>query len=443
MNIQLSDHFDYKKLLMFALPSICMMMFTSIYSVVDGFFVSNFVGKTPFAAINFIMPILMILGAIGTVFGTGGSALVAKTLGEGDHEKANRLFTLFIIISGVLGVIVTIIGEIFLPDLTALMGAEGQLLNQCIAYGRISLLTMGPFMMQYAFQSFFVTSEKPQLGFAFTVIAGCMNIVLDVLFIIVFHWGIEGSALATSISEIFGGITPCIYFARNNSSLLQFRKTHFDGSSALKACTNGMSEFATSISMSVVGILYNIQLLKYAGENGVAAYGVIMYVNFIFISIFLGFSMGTAPITAYHYGAENHNELKNLLKRSVIIISEVAVILFVVAELLAEVFAEIFVGYDAELKVMTVSAFKIYSGSFLLCGFNTFGSSFFTALNNGLLSAIISFTRTLVFEIGAVLLLPLIFGLTGIWSSIIVAEIAAVILTSAFIINKRNTYHYL
>lgn len=289
MNIQLSDHFDYKKLLMFALPSICMMMFTSIYSVVDGFFVSNFVGKTPFAAINFIMPILMILGAIGTVFGTGGSALVAKTLGEGDHEKANRLFTLFIIISGVLGVIVTIIGEIFLPDLTALMGAEGQLLNQCIAYGRISLLTMGLFMMQYAFQSFFVTSEKPQLGFAFTVIAGCMNIVLDVLFIIVFHWGIEGSALATSISEIFGGITPCIYFARNNSRLLQFRKTHFDGSSALKACTNGMSEFATSISMSVVGILYNIQLLKYAGENGVAAYGVIMYVNFIFISIFLGF----------------------------------------------------------------------------------------------------------------------------------------------------------
>lgn len=443
MNIQLSDHFDYKRLLRFALPSICMMMFTSIYSVVDGFFVSNFVGKVSFAAVNFIMPVLMILGAIGTVFGTGGSAIVAKTLGEGNHDKANRLFTLFIIISGVLGVIVTIIGEIVLPNLTALMGAEGELLNQCIAYGRISLLTMGPFMMQYAFQSFFVTAEKPQLGFAFTVIAGCMNIALDALFIIGFDWGIEGSALATSISEIFGGIAPCIYFACQNSALLKFRKTRFDGPSVLKAGTNGISEFATSVSMSLVGILYNIQLLKYAGENGVAAYGVIMYVNFIFISIFLGFSMGTAPITAYHYGAENHSELKNLLKRSVVIISGFSLILFTAAETLAEVFADIFVGYDAELKAMTVSAFRIFSGSFLLCGFNIFGSSFFTALNNGLLSAIISFARTLLFELGAVLLLPLVFGITGIWSSIIIAEIAAVILTAAFIFKNRSKYHYL
>lgn len=420
-----------------------MMMFTSIYSVVDGFFVSNFVGKVSFAAVNFIMPVLMILGAIGTVFGTGGSAIVAKTLGEGNHDKANRLFTLFIIVSGVLGVIVTIIGEIVLPNLTALMGAEGELLNQCIAYGRISLLTMGPFMMQYAFQSFFVTAEKPQLGFAFTVIAGCMNIALDALFIIGFNWGIEGSALATSISEIFGGIAPCIYFACQNSALLKFRKTLFDGPSVLKAGTNGISEFATSVSMSLVGILYNIQLLKYAGENGVAAYGVIMYVNFIFISIFLGFSMGTAPITAYHYGAENHSELKNLLKRSVVIISGFSLILFTAAETLAEVFADIFVGYDAELKAMTVSAFRIFSGSFLLCGFNIFGSSFFTALNNGLLSAIISFARTLLFELGAVLLLPLVFGITGIWSSIIIAEIAAVILTAAFIFKNRSKYHYL
>ena len=420
-----------------------MMMFTSIYSVVDGFFVSHFVGKVSFAAVNFIMPVLMILGAIGTVFGTGGSAIVAKTLGEGNHDKANRLFTLFIIISGVLGVIVTIIGEIVLPNLTALMGAEGELLNQCIAYGRISLLTMGPFMMQYAFQSFFVTAEKPQLGFAFTVIAGCMNIALDALFIIGFDWGIEGSALATSISEIFGGIAPCIYFACQNSALLKFRKTRFDGTSVLKAGTNGISEFATSVSMSLVGILYNIQLLKYAGENGVAAYGVIMYVNFIFISIFLGFSMGTAPITAYHYGAENHSELKNLLKRSVVIISGFSLILFTAAETLAEVFADIFVGYDAELKAMTVSAFRIFSGSFLLCGFNIFGSSFFTALNNGLLSAIISFARTLLFELGAVLLLPLVFGITGIWSSIIIAEIAAVILTAAFILKNRSKYHYL
>lgn len=440
--IQLSDHFDYKRLLRFALPSICMMIFLSIYSVVDGFFVSNFVGKIPFAAINFIMPILMILGAIGTVFGTGGSALIAKTLGEGNREKANRLFSLFILLPAVLGIGVTIVGEILLPHLAAMMGAEGELLEYCIRYGRISLLTMGPFMMQYAFQSLFVTAEKPQLGFIFTVGSGCCNIVLDALFIIVFGWGIEGAAIATGISEILGGIAPCIYFSRKNSSLLRFAKPVFDTKAIFKAVTNGMSEFVSSISMSVVGIVYNMQLLKYAGEDGVAAYGVIMYVNFIFIAIYIGYSMSTSPIVGFHYGAQNHDELKNLLRRSIILIGGFAVVLFGASELLAEVFAGIFVGYDEALKEMTVSAFRIYAVSFLLCGFNIFGSSFFTALNNGVISAIISFMRTLIFELGAVLLLPMIFGLSGIWSSIIVAEIASLILTTFFIVNKRKVYHY-
>lgn len=443
MNIQLSDHFDYKRLLRFAFPSICMMIFTSIYSVVDGFFVSNFVGKIPFAAINFIMPILMILGAIGTVFGTGGSALVAKTLGEGDNEKANRLFTLFIILPAVLGLITTVIGELALPHMAAWLGAEGDMLENCIRYGRISLLTMAPFMMQYAYQSFFVTAEKPQLGFIFTVGAGCCNIALDALFIIVFGWGIEGAALATGISECIGGIAPCIYFARKNSSLLRLGKTHPDWPSTLKAATNGMSEFVSTISMSVVGMLYNVQLLKYAGEDGVAAYGVIMYVNFMFIAIFIGYSVGTAPVIAYHYGAENHSELKNLLKRSVVILGGFALILFAAAELLAGPIADIFVGYDAGLRAMTVEGFRIYSVSFLFCGFCIFGSSFFTALNNGLISATISFMRTLIFELGAVLLLPLVMGLTGIWSSIIVAEAASLILTTAFIIAKKDRYHYL
>ena len=442
MKIQLSDHFDYKRLLRFALPSICMMIFTSIYSVVDGFFVSNFVGKTPFAAINFIAPVLMILGAIGTVFGTGGSALIAKTLGEGKREKANQLFSLFIILPACVGVLVTLVGELLLPHLAAMMGAEGELLEYCIRYGRISLLTMGPFMMQYAFQSLFVTAEKPQLGFIFTVGAGVCNMVLDALFIIGFGWGIEGAALATGISEILGGLAPCIYFGRKNSSLLHFAKPVFDGRSIRKAITNGMSEFVSSISMSVVGTLYNMQLLKYAGEDGVAAYGVIMYVNFIFIAIFIGYSMSTSPIIGYNYGAANHAELKNLLRRSMVLIGAFAVILFGASQLLAGTFAEIFVGYDADLKAMTTSAFRIYAVSFLFCGFNIFGSAFFTALNNGVISAIISFMRTLIFEVGAVLLLPLIFGVTGIWCAIIVAEIIALILTMFFIVNKRKEYHY-
>ena len=443
MKIQLSDHFDYKRLLRFAFPSICMMIFTSIYSVVDGFFVSNFVGKIPFAAVNFIMPILMIVGAVGTVFGTGGSALVAKTLGEGDHEKANRLFTLFIILPAVIGLVTTVIGEMVLPDIAALMGAEGEMLENCIRYGRISLLTMAPFMMQYAYQSFFVTAEKPQLGFIFTVGAGVCNIVLDALFIVVFGWGIEGAALATGISEVFGGIAPCIYFARKNTSLLRLGKTYVDGPSILKAATNGMSEFVSTISMSVVGMLYNIQLLKYAGEDGVAAYGVIMYVNFMFIAIFIGYAVGTAPVIAYHFGAENHIELKSLLRKSTVIIGMFAIALFAVAELLAGPVADIFVGYAADLRAMTVEGFRIYSVSFLMCGFCIFGSSFFTALNNGLISATISFMRTLIFELGAVLLLPLILGLTGIWCSIIVAEASSLVLTAVFIIAKKNKYHYL
>lgn len=399
-------------------------------------------GKIPFAAINFIMPVIMILGAIGTIFGTGGSALVAKTMGEGDHEKANRLFSLFIFLPAVIGIIVTIIGEICFPSILRMLGAEGEMLEQCIIYGRISFLTMGAFMMQYSFQSFFVTAEKPQLGFVFTVAAGVINIVLDALFIIGFGWGIAGAAIATGISELFGGIAPCIYFAKKNTSLLRLGKTRFDSRAVLKAGTNGMSEFVSSISMSVVGILYNIQLLKYAGEDGVAAYGVLMYVTFIFIAIFLGYSMGTAPVFAFHYGAENHNELKNLLRRSLHILTMFSILLFGAAELLSGFFAEIFVGYDADLKAMTVEAFRIYSVSFLLCGFNIFGSGFFTALNNGLISATISFIRTLIFESAAVLLLPLILGLSGIWSSIIVAETASLIMTAAFLIRMRHRYHY-
>ena len=440
--IQLSDHFDYKRLLRFALPSICMMIFLSIYSVVDGFFVSNFVGKIPFAAINFIMPILMILGAIGTVFGTCGSALIAKTLGEGNREKANRLFSLFILLPAVLGIGVTIVGEMLLPHLAAMMGAEGELLEYCIRYGRISLLTMGPFMMQYAFQSLFVTAEKPQLGFIFTVGSGCCNIALDALFIIVFGWGIEGAAIATGISEILGGIAPCIYFSRKNSSLLRFAKPVFDTKAIFKAVTNGMSEFVSSISMSVVGIVYNMQLLKYAGEDGVAAYGVIMYVNFIFIAVFLGYALGVAPVIGYHYGADNREELKGLLRKSLVILSVMAVTLTALALWMAPLLSGIFVSYDQELYEITCRAFMIYSLSFLLSGFNIFGSSFFTALNNGIVSAAISFLRTLVFQTGAVLLLPLLFGLDGIWFSVLTAEVVAVALTVFCMIRFKDRYHY-
>ncbi len=440
--IKLSDHFDYKRLLQFALPTVAMTIFTSIYGVVDGFFVSNFVGKTAFAAINFIMPVIMIIGAVGGIFGAGGSALVAKTLGEGDREAANRLFSLFVYVPAVCGSVLALAGFVFIPQIAQLLGAQGALLDNCILYARISMVSVPAYMLQYAFQNFFVTAEKPHLGFAVTVGAGVANIVLDALFIAGFHWGVAGAAAATAASEFVGGIVPCVYFGRKNASLLKLGRARIEFDALLKAATNGSSEFVTNIAISVVSVLYNMQLLRYAGENGVAAYGVLMYVNFIFHSMLFGYSMGTAPLFAYHYGAQTHDELHNLFVRSLKIIGILSVVLFAAAELLARPMSLLFVGYDAELMALTISAFRIYSFSFLLVGFNIFSSAFFTALNNGLISAFVSFMRTLVFETGAVLLLPLFLGVRGIWNAIIVAECAAFILAVVFVVANRKKYHY-
>lgn len=443
MNIQLSDHFTLKKLMRFTVPTIAMMIFTSIYGVVDGFFVSNYVGKKPFAAVNFIMPFLMILGAVGFMFGTGGSALIAKTLGEGKKEKARELFSLIVYTTLVCGIIIAAVGIAFLRPLASLLGAEGEMIEYCVMYGRIILLALPCFMLQIEFQSFFATAEKPQLGLAVTVATGVTNMVLDALFIAVFKWGVVGAASATALSQAVGGIVPMIYFAGPNSSLLRLVKTRFDGRSLLKVCVNGSSELMSNISMSVVGMLYNVQLMKYSGENGVAAYGVLMYVNMIFLAAFIGYSVGTAPIISYHHGAGNHLELKNLLKKSAGIIGVFAVFMFLLAQVISTPLSKIYVGYDSSLLEMTKRAFFFFSFSFLLAGFSIFGSSFFTALNNGLISASISFLRTLVFQIAAVLILPIFFGIDGIWSSIVVAEIMSVVITLFFIIKLRKNYHYL
>lgn len=442
MAIQLSEHFTYKKLLRFTLPSIVMMIFTSVYGVVDGFFVSNFVGKTPFAAVNFIMPFLMILGAVGFMFGTGGSALVAKTLGTGEKEKAKQIFSMLVYISAAVGAVIAVFGIIFIRPIASLLGAEGELLDDCVTYGRIILIALPFYMLQYEFQSFFVTAEKPQLGLTATLASGFTNIILDALFMAVFGWGLVGAAAATAISQTVGGIIPLIYFSRPNTSLLQLTKTSFNGKALFNACTNGSSELMSNISMSVVSMLYNIQLMKYAGEDGVAAYGVLMYVNFIFLAVFIGYSVGTAPVVGFHYGAKNHDELKGLLKRSAVIIGLCSAVMFILAQLLAIPLAQLFVGYDAELMSLTLRGFRFFAFSFLFSGLAIYGSSFFTALNNGLVSALISFLRTLVFQIAAVLILPMIFDIDGIWISIVAAEIMAVLITVFFIVKLRKRYHY-
>ena len=409
MKIQLSDHFTYGRLLRFTLPSIVMMIFTSIYGVVDGFFISNYVGKTPFAAVNFIMPFLMILGALGFMFGTGGSALVAMTVGEGDRKRANRIFSLLIYVSLACGVCIAILGVLFVRPVAALLGAEGMLLENCVLYGRIILAAIPAFMLQMEFQSFFVAAEKPQLGLMVTVASGVTNMVLDALFVAGFRWGIPGAAAATAVSQVVGGVIPLIYFFRPNHSLLQLTRTKFDGRVLLKTCTNGSSELMSNISMSLVGMLYNVQLMKYTGEDGVAAYGVLMYVSMIFMAAFIGYSVGAAPVVSYHYGAGNKGELRGLLRRSL---------------------------------VLTLRGFAIYSFAFLFAGLAIYGSSFFTALNNGLISALISFLRTLVFQIAAVLIFPVIWGVDGIWFSIVAAELMAALVTALFLTGMRKKYHY-
>lgn len=444
MRIQLSDHFTYGKLIRFTLPSIAMMIFTSIYGVVDGFFVSNFAGKTPFSAINIIWPFLMIMATVGFMFGTGGTAIVAKTFGEGNKEKANEYFSLFIYVAFALGVIFAIFGIVFIRPIAVLLGAEGELLENCVVYARIILTTLPFYVLQLLFQSFFPAAEKPQLGLAVTVLAGVTNMVLDAVLVTLLpqEYKLAGAAIATAMSQFVGGVIPLIYFFRKNSSILRLGKTTFDGRAILKACTNGSSEFMSNVSMSVVGMLYNIQLLKYAGENGVAAYGVMMYVSMIFSAAFIGYSIGTAPVISYHNGAQNYKESKGLFRKSLIMIGVFGIVMVAAAELSAIPLAKIFVGYDAELMALTVSGFRIFALSFIFMGFAIFSSGFFTALNDGLTSALISFLRTLVFQIAAVLLLPMIWGIDGVWISIVVAEVMAVVISAVFLVLRQKDYHY-
>ena len=443
MKIQLSEHFTYNKLLRFVFPSIVMMIFTSIYSVVDGLFVSNFVGKTALASINLILPFLMGLSALGFMIGTGGSAIVAKTLGEGDPKRANSYFSMLVYVTAIGGIILALLGMLLVPSVASFLGAEGELLSNCILYGRISFISMPAFMLQNVFQSFFVTAEKPKLGLAVIITAGVTNMILDLLFVGILGFGLAGAAVATVCGEMIGGLFPVFYFSRKNSSLLRLGKTQFNGRILMQTCVNGSSELMTNLSSSIVNSLYNIQLMKFAGENGVAAYAAIMYVNFIFIAIFLGYSIGSAPIISYHYGAGNHGELKNLYKKSLQLVGSWGILLFVLAQFLATPLAKLFVGYDSTLLAMTQTGFRIYSLVYIINGFNIFGSSFFTALSNGVVSAVISFLRTLVFQIGAVLILPIVFGgINGIWSSVTVAELLTLCITITFFVRQRRKYHY-
>ena len=443
MRIRLSDHFNYSKLLRFVLPSIVMMVFTSIYSVVDGFFVSNFAGKTSFAAINLIMPVLMGLSTLGFLIGTGGSAVVSIALGEGKRDVANRYFSMLIYVLIIVGIILTAVGIILIGPVAYALGARDLMLDDCIIYGRILLSFQTAFMLQCAFQSFMVTAEKPKLGLYLTIAAGMTNIVLDALFVGVFKWGLVGAAVATVISQTVGGISPLIYFAKKNDSLLRLTKASIEWRVLGKVCVNGSSELMTNLSATIVNIMYNFQLMNLVGENGIAAYGAIMYIFFIFTAVYFGYSIGSAPIFGYNYGAERFDELKNIYRKSLTIISVFGILMLTASELLASPLCEIFVGYDRELFDLTSHGFRIYALSFLICGFNVFASAFFTALGDGIVSAVISFMRTLVFQMLSILLLPMIFDIDGVWSAIVMAELLSLVVSTTFIVTKRKKYRYM
>ena len=437
MKIQLSDNFTYRKLLRFCLGPVLMMIFTSIYSVVDGIFVSNLAGEDPFVAINLIWPVIMILGSFGFMFGAGGTAIVSKTLGEGDQKRANEYFTLVVVVTFVLGVALAAGFFFAIRPIAELIGAEGEVLDDAVIYAQILLGAMPFFMLQNLFQSFFMTAEKPTLGFVFTVCSGVTNMALDALFIPL--WGVVGAAVATALAQVVGGVLPIIYFSCKNSSLLRFVKTKFYGKVILKSCFNGSSELLGNIAMSLVSMIYNWQLLKIAGKGGVAAYGVIMYVSFVFVAIFIGYCLGVAPIVGYNFGAQNRKELQNVFKKSLIIIAVIGVAMCVFGVALAYPIAWIFVRNNKALMAMTTRAMRLYSISFLFCGFCMFCSSFFTALNNGLISAIVSFGRTLVFQIVCIFVLPLWLDIDGVWIATPVAEFLSVVLCVVmFVVNNRR-----
>lgn len=442
MRIQLSDHFTYNKLLRFSISTVLMLICTSLYSIVDGFFVSNFVGKQPFAALNLIFPVLMGAGTIGFMVGSGGSAIVSISLGEKKPDQANEYFSMMIGTTAVIGAIVCAVCFVFTPQIARALGASGGMLDYCVLYGRI-LFAAGPFfMLQIVFQSFFIAAEKPVLSLKINIISGVTNGVLDFLFIAVFRWGLAGAAAATAIGQILGAVIPIFYFARENDSLLRLRLARFHGRVFWKACVNGSSEMVSNLSSSLVNVLYNFQLMRLAGEDGVAAYGIIMYVNFVFTAAFIGYSAGTAPVTSYHYGAENHGELKNLFRKSLVLMSAGGILLTLAAELLSAPLVKIFASYDQALFELTCTGFRIYSLAFLMMGVNIWASSFFTALNNGGVSALISFLRTLVFQVAAIIVLPILWEVSGVWLAIVVAEIFALIVSAVCLAALRKKYHY-
>ena len=443
MEIALHGHYGYRRLAVSSVPSILMMLVESIYGVVDGLFVSNFVGTSAFAALNIIWPAVMLVGALGLMVGTGGSALVSKTMGVGDPARAGAVFSMLVRFTVILSLVFMVPLLAFMEPLARLLGAEGETVRLCVVYGSICTLGLPTYMLQLCFQSFYMTAERPQLGTVMSLVGAVTNMVLDALFIVVFKWGLAGAAAATTLASCVSGIFPLWYFSsRRNRSSLRLVRTRFEREPLLKACSNGLSEYVGNISWNVLAICYNLQLLRMMGEAGVAAYAVLLYYGYIFAAVFFGFNISVTPIIGYNYGAGDKAELKSLLRHSVTLLLALGFLMMLVSELSAGPAARLFVGYDPELSALTKHAIRLYMLSFFIAGFNLFISAWFTGLGNGKVSATVSFTRNLVFELGFVFLLPALLGPDGIWLAVDAADVCCCILGVVLVLAFRRRYGY-
>ena len=441
--VQLSDHFDYRTLIRFTIPSVLMMVISSVYSIVDGLFVSNFAGSDGFAAVNLMMPIAMMISCIGFMAGAGGSALISKTLGEQEAEKAREQFSLIIYLIIGFSLVIGVTVFLLVPQIARMMGAEGAIYDNCVIYGRILISALPAFMLQILFQNFLVVAEKPQMGMVIAISSGVTNIVLDALFIAVFQWGVAGAAIATMLGQTIGGIVPLGYFLLKKNHLLWFTKFKFRWETLKRTCVNGFSAFIGNASNSLVGIVFNLRLMDLMGSDGVVAYGVVMYVTYIVTGVFMGYSTGIAPVFSYNLGSGNAEEIKGLLKRSLVSIAVSALVLVAFVQIFARGLAAIFVSYDENLMILTTTAIRLFNISFLVAGFNIFAAAFFAALNNGVVSSILSLSRTLVFTLGCLFILPAVIGNNGIWLSVTFAEVFSVLVAGYYVVKNREKYQYL
>ena len=440
--VSLRDHFTWGNLARYVAPSVVMMVFTSLYTVVDGIFVSNYTGKTPFAAVNLIFPVIAIYGAFGFMFGTGGTALVTKTIGEGDRDRANRIFSLLVFVTLGLGGVIALVGALTMRPLAIALGASGELLEEAVVYGVVFIVGTPAFVLQSLFQSFFAAADKPRLGLLFIVAAGLTNILLDGILVAALRLGVAGAALASVLAQMVGGLIPLVYFVRPNGSLLRLCATRWEGKAVFKSALNGSSELLVNISFSIVNMIFNMQLLKLAGENGIAAYGFIMYVCFFFLAAFFGYDVGMAPIVGYNLGLGNKEELHNIFVKSLWIVLLGGLAMLALAEGLAVPLGKLYVGYDPELLAMSVRGFRIYAVGFAVVGLNIWGSAFFTALNNGVVSGALAISRTFAFEMICIFLLPMALGLDGVWWTCAVSEGAAAVVTVGCLAGLRRRYGY-